>query len=288
MNKDPILISGIHRSGTTWLGKMLALDKSLDVLHEPFNLGSWSYQLDRKAKFWYTYLPEFDKDEAKRIMDKVFNRANSKLYSKRNLKYYFPFLRKGRILIKDPIASLSSEWIHKNYNTRNIIIVRHPMAFIQSILRVNWDFDFNDLLQQKKLMNELLFPFEDDFRHAQQKSLLHKGAILWKAIYTILWQFIQNNEGWVLVRHEDLSIDPINQFKQLFFALDLNWDQKVEEEINQYTKQGNEVKANGKVHQMKRDSKALATSWKENFSDEDVSYVMNMCSNTYNLYYPKP
>ena len=33
----PILVTGAHRSGTTWIGKMLALAPGIGYIHEPFS-----------------------------------------------------------------------------------------------------------------------------------------------------------------------------------------------------------------------------------------------------------
>src|SRR5690242_1511734 len=33
----PILVTGAHRSGSTWVGKMLALAPGIGYIHEPFN-----------------------------------------------------------------------------------------------------------------------------------------------------------------------------------------------------------------------------------------------------------
>jgi hypothetical protein len=33
----PILVTGAHRSGTTWVGRMLALVPGVEYIHEPFN-----------------------------------------------------------------------------------------------------------------------------------------------------------------------------------------------------------------------------------------------------------
>ena len=33
----PILVTGAHRSGTTWIGKMLALAPGVGYIHEPFS-----------------------------------------------------------------------------------------------------------------------------------------------------------------------------------------------------------------------------------------------------------
>ena len=36
-NNQPILIIGLHRSGTTWLAKMLSLPDEIRYVSEPFN-----------------------------------------------------------------------------------------------------------------------------------------------------------------------------------------------------------------------------------------------------------
>lgn len=38
MRKLPILITGAHRSGTTWLGKIVSLSNGVRYIHEPFNV----------------------------------------------------------------------------------------------------------------------------------------------------------------------------------------------------------------------------------------------------------
>ncbi len=37
MSGKPILVTGAHRSGTTWVGKMLALAPGVAYVHEPFS-----------------------------------------------------------------------------------------------------------------------------------------------------------------------------------------------------------------------------------------------------------
>ena len=37
MSDKPILVTGAHRSGTTWVGKMLALAPGVAYVHEPFS-----------------------------------------------------------------------------------------------------------------------------------------------------------------------------------------------------------------------------------------------------------
>ncbi|MBK8419704.1 sulfotransferase [Candidatus Villigracilis saccharophilus] len=59
MNKNnPILVSGAHRSGTTWVGRMLAANPQTAYISEPLNVlhrrGVYRAEVDR----WYTYITE--------------------------------------------------------------------------------------------------------------------------------------------------------------------------------------------------------------------------------------
>src|SRR5699024_11082686 len=80
------------------------------------------------------------------------------LKSKANIDY-FKFKYNPRIkkyLIKDPIACMSSEWLHNRFDMEVVIVIRHPAAFVASLKRLNWDFDLNELICQEELMQDHL------------------------------------------------------------------------------------------------------------------------------------
>ena len=106
MNK-PLLVSGLHRSGNTWLANMLALSGETSLIEEPFNIENSRYALDGLAKFWYTYATELNQKKAIDAYKKIIEMKSSKLFRKRSPLKWFPFLRYGRPLIKDLISSLS-------------------------------------------------------------------------------------------------------------------------------------------------------------------------------------
>ena len=62
---NPIFVTGAPRSGTTWVGKMLALSKKIGYIHEPFNtdhnIGRISKQFD--YRFQYIEIDEKSKYE---------------------------------------------------------------------------------------------------------------------------------------------------------------------------------------------------------------------------------
>ena len=53
-----ILVTGAHRSGTTWVGKMLAANDQIGYISEPLNVWHRSGVMRVPVKHWYTYICE--------------------------------------------------------------------------------------------------------------------------------------------------------------------------------------------------------------------------------------
>ena len=60
---NPILVTGTHRSGTTWVGKMLAADSSTAYISEPLNVLHRPGVLRAKVDHWYQYICEENEHE---------------------------------------------------------------------------------------------------------------------------------------------------------------------------------------------------------------------------------
>ena len=55
-NFPPILVTGAHRSGTTWVGKMLAADADTAYISEPMNVLHRPGVFRAPVKYWYTFI----------------------------------------------------------------------------------------------------------------------------------------------------------------------------------------------------------------------------------------
>ena len=55
-NKNPILLTGSHRSGSTWTGKMLAFSNEIAYIHEPFNLNHNPGIFKARFENWFPYI----------------------------------------------------------------------------------------------------------------------------------------------------------------------------------------------------------------------------------------
>jgi sulfotransferase family protein len=273
----PILVTGSHRSGTTWISQMLALASNALLIEEPFNLDSWAYKLDGLAKWWFTYVPGLPRAHAVTAFDKVLCGRTGKVFSRRAIQRYLPWTRYGRMIIKDPTACFSSDWLYENYRMEVLVIVRHPAAFAASLKRMNWTFSFQHLLQQERLMNDHLFPFRSEME-AGPKDVVEQAALLWKMIYHVLTGFAAKHPDWIIVTHESLSLNPVQGFKQLFERFGLEWSESTRREIEEYSSARNPTDpAPGVAHVLRRNSAENVGRWRTSLSRSEIQHIFDVC-----------
>ena len=59
LGHNPILVTGSHLSGTTWVGRMLTYPNAVGYIHEPFNVQDDIRRLNGTTapfRYWFTYL----------------------------------------------------------------------------------------------------------------------------------------------------------------------------------------------------------------------------------------
>lgn len=282
----PILVTGSHRSGTTWLANMLSLADGTLMAHEPFNIEPWAYSLGGLAEHWFAYAPGLPQDAALEAFGAVLGRRARKAFLKSQWQHWLPPLRRGRLVIKDPIAALSSEWLARNHDLEVVVVVRHPVAFAASLKRLGWRHPFGHFLGQGALMEEHLAPYRAEIEGAP-RDVVGQAALLWKCLYGTLFTYLARNPGWHVRKHEELSGDPVGGLRDLYGALGLEWTARVEDGVAKHTRSGNPASApRGRVHQLRRDSAASVSQWKHILTAGEVARVQEVTRPVSGLYYP--
>lgn len=296
MNK-PILVTGAHRSGTTWVGRMLSLSPKVGYIHEPFN------PLHRvmspgickaKFKYQYTYVTEENEseyfDDIRRVTEFRYNlflqlreviRKKEGIRTLANLYGGFlvnRYVHDARPLFKDPMALLSVDWLATRFDMDVVILIRHPAAFISSIKRMDWwePHDFSQFLKQPLLMRDHLNLFEDELNKCTENKfdVIDGGILLWKIFYLMVNKYQSNGNDYLYLRHEDLAQKPGEQFRVLFDRLKIDYTSKIEKEIVEHTRSSNPAEAPGSVmHLLKRDSAELARIWKSRLSKSEIERI---------------
>ena len=298
--QDPILVTGTHRSGTTWVGKMLAADGCTAYISEPLNVLHRPGVFRAKVKHWYQYICEENEREYlpafKDLLEfdyHLWEEVRS-LRSRRDflrmgrdfLIFYNGLMRGQRALLKDPFAVFSTPWFAKKLNCKVVITVRHPAAFASSLKRLNWPFEFQDLLNQPLLMRDHLGPYREEMESIQPDDVIGQSALLWKLIYSSVYTTRERNPGFIVVRHEDLSLDPLPGYRDLYTALGLEFNARVEKLIlNSSSSENPGELSRKKVHGVKLDSRANMHNWKKRLTVEEIDRIRQMTEKVSSLYY---
>ena len=297
----PILVTGAHRSGTTWVGKMLAADSDVAYISEPLNVLHRPGVFGAKVSRWYQYiceeneaefLPAFEGllDFDYHLWDEIRairSRRDFLRMGRDFLVFYNGSLRGQRALIKDPFAVFSLPWFAKRLNCKVVVTVRHPGAFASSLKRLGWKFDFNDLLDQPLLMRDHAGDFRDEMKSIAADDVIGQAALLWKIIYRSVHSTRERNPDFIAVRHEDLSLNPVDGFSGLYAKLGLDFTRRVERTILTSSSSENPSELpRGKTHSVRLDSRANVEGWKKRLSAEEIARIREITAGVASLFYP--
>ena len=297
---QPILVTGAHRSGTTWVGKMLAADASTAYISEPLNVLHRPGVFHRKVQCWYQYICDANESEYfpafQELLEFDYNLWDEirSLRSRRDflrmgrdfLVFYNGLMRGQRLLLKDPFAVFSTPWFARRLDCRVVITVRHPAAFASSLKRLSWAFDFQHLLSQSLLMRDHLEPFREEMQSTRPDDVIGQSALLWKLIYRSVHMNQELNRDFIIVRHEDVSRDPIPRYRALYQALGLDFTTRVEKTILNSSSSENPTElSRKKVHAVKLDSRSSIGNWKKRLTGEEIDRIREMTEGVSSFYY---
>jgi Sulfotransferase family len=286
----PILVTGSHRSGTTWVGRMLCLSHEAGYIHEPFNPNRRPGWSGTRIPCWFLYVDEHNEAHYRDVLEDVLAfrypiRLNlAELRGPVQLGTFALDLQKSlvhrlrgvRPLVKDPIALFSAEWLARTFDMDVVVMIRHPAAFIGSLKKLDWQFRFRGWLQQKELLRDLLHPYEQQMRHYWNNppDIIDQGVLLWNAMHHVIERYRERHPEWQFLRHEDVAAAPLDRFEQLYESFDLRFDGGVEERVARFSGAGNpgEV-ASWRRRAVRRDSAATATTWTERLTMEEVDRI---------------
>jgi len=259
---QPILVTGAHRSGTTWVGRILASSPGMAYLHEPFHLHHDLKLCAARFPYWFTYVCEENEAPYLQPIAEMLQTAQ------RDGSEAEQGSLDRRPLIKDPIAVFSAAWLASRFGTRNVVMIRHPAAFAGSLKEKGWTHPFAHFLQQPLLMREHLEPFAREIlRFArEERDVVDQAALLWKVIYATILRYRERHPDWIYLRHEDLSRDPVEGFRVVFDKVGLEFSAETERAIVTHS-------FASAAAGLRRDSRANVNTWKQRLTGPEIERV---------------
>jgi hypothetical protein len=291
----PILVTGMPRSGTTWVGHMLKAGGEVMYLSEPLNpLHPGMFRLRVTRPYCYIHQGN-EAPFAAAFADAAAARARplAELGSVREIRDIgrvgvrsFDFLRarlRGRrMLYKDPYAVFSAAWFADRLDCHVVLVVRRPAAVVGSLKRLGWRAPLVDMWRQNELRERWLTAFAGHFEAADtqtelRRDLIWSNATLWLVVYSVVAGYAETRRDFIVVRHEDLSRDPEGAFARLYDDLDLTYSARAAAGIRAATAPGNPREASPRhPHRVRLDSAANLDSWQRRLTPEEVERIRAM------------
>lgn len=282
------VVTGMHRSGTTWFGSLFSVLDDYAVLHEPFNYNHGIKNVPR----WYLDYDNLD--------DRYFVEQGLSSLLQGRAKFNRPFLRHARtksilkkilgtgaernykdslnsgvrnLILKDPfLIKMTPYLLSKGIPT--IVIVRHPAAIFQSLNRMGW-FGNMEFLPQCRAG---LPAYDSDF------GAEYYTARLWSELYSPVLKCHKSHlsEKLLILSHEDFFDDLVDGCAKISNLLGAGTSvDKMFAYVRRTSTADLVVPKGKKVHSLARNSKALAGSWRSEVCMDSLSVFENECGELY-------
>jgi len=282
----PLLVTGLPRSGTSWVGKMLEASGEVVYVNEPLNPqhppGLSPGVLDAEVTHRYQYicaenerpwLPAFRDTLRLRYRPLAELHRNRGLYDlARMAKYSRSFtvgrLRGRRAMLDDPWALVSVPWLVERMDCEAVVLVRRPAAVAGR--------------------------YAGELRALRESpDWIARIALLWNAMYDHVAGLPDRLPAVSIVRYEDLAADPVTGFRELYARLGLTWTGRVEAHVVTTTTAADSARVFGwnwrgglsRTGYRPMDSRQSLTSYRQLLSPDEVSRIEDLTAEVTQRFY---
>ena len=299
MSDKPILVTGAHRSGTTWVGKMLALAPSVAYIHEPFSPRTAAGLSPAGFDRYFTVVTSENEARYRPGLEQTIRfryGLGAQLRSLRGgrdlariprdlVRVERARLSGARPLVKDPIALLSAEWLAETFEMDVVVLIRHPAAFAASLKRLGWKHSFANFIQEGRVP-EVVRPYEAEIRQQAERpgEILAQAVLLWRLLYNAVDGYRERHPDWAFVRHEDASAEPVATFERLYAQLGLDLTPAAKEAIARASAPDNPAEL-ATPYAVELDSAASIGRWREDLTAEEVETLRERTRDVWPRFY---
>lgn len=264
VQRRPLLVTGVPRSGTTWLARLLATAPGTALAgREPMNPRGRQYALGGTLDGW-TRLREPTPGQVRRLRA-AYRGLNPWVYSRYGTRQYAAALPGTRLVVKDPCALLAIAPVAEITGAVPVLVYRHPGAVLASFRRMGW----RPRTDEVRALLPDLAPSDDPAAEL---------AGFWAALHTAALEDLRQVPGALVVSHAELAHSGAAGGARLFASLGLRPSARTAAEL---TKQGSRVKvAAGQLHDFDRAPAAVAEAWRKELPASDLDTVERIAGPT--------
>ena len=260
-----VVVSGLPRSGTSWIAKSLSLAPGVAYYFEPDSVLSEDY--------WNVYLASGASHSVlEQHLDDAFSGRVHTGYviAEQGIREMLNVMRADTVLVKWVKLVLCLDWVAERFPDMTIVqTIRHPVPVALSWRQRDWSpgDQLKGLLSQPALMEGPLRQYADIMQQAE--TFWHQMGAFWGAIS--LLQLRQHRPGWVLREHEWYCMDPVERVRGLVNQVGLQWTDEMSNFIS-----GENRRAKGPGYGHNRDPRTEVHKWEKHISRTELDELENV------------
>ena len=277
MAGEPILVSGMPRSGNTWLARLLATATGTALTgREPMNPRGRQYALAHTLPGWASVQTLTRRQS--RALRSCYRGLNPMVYSRYGRRQWAAPLPGTRTIVKDPFAMLSLPAVVGATGARAVLVYRHPGAALTSYRRMGWQPDLEELqpvIEERRRLGLDPVAITDLPGVGEASEPLAMG-LFWAALYRIALNDAARVPGLIVVSHPEIAGGGIAAGRRLLGELDLTFTAESAAEL---AREPGIVDASvsrvesSNLHNFDRDPGQVASSWRRLLEPSEVEEI---------------
>ena len=273
----PILVTGVPRSGTTWLARLLAQSPGTALAgREPMNPRGQQYALGKTLDGW-ARLDELTRRQ-RFLLRSAYRGWNPFVYSRFGMRQWTGPLPGTRMVVKDPYAMLSMPAVVRATGATPVLIYRHPGAILASYRRVKWQPRLDELARIVSTAS-VVEPALDlpEIPAPGATSPAEEMGVFWSVLHEFALADAATCHA-LVVSHTELATGGVEAGRVLATHLGLEWSSAMTAELSRESS-GRAVDS-AQLHNFDRAPAAVAEEWRSKLADGETELVERVSAET--------
>lgn len=271
----PVLVTGMPRSGTTWLARLLASAPGTAMTgREPMNPHRRQYALAGTLRGWTELAAPSPRQE--RALRRAYRGRTPFVFGRYGRRQWAAPAPWTRVIVKDPYAMLSIATVARVTSASTVLVFRHPAAALVSYRRMGWQPSLDEVraVQHAHTRNHSGTSAALPVPAAGELDQAETIARFWSALYEIALDHAAESGDLVIVSHEELSGTGAPAARCLFDRLGLRWSDEAAAEMARESAAARAAEHQTReLHQLDRAPMAVATAWRDQLDPHDLDIV---------------
>lgn len=259
---SPILVTGVPRSGTTWVARTIANAQGVSLPgREPMNPRGRQHGLAGTLEGW-TRLTQATPEQANALRA-CYRGWDPRAFSQYGTRRWAAPLPWTRVIVKDPFAVLSIKAVTAVTAAVPVVVYRHPAAVLASYRRMGWSADYAEVAALPEFPDLAGRPYEPGLDDVDAM------AEFWRFCYLAALADLDDVSGAQIVAHSELAGGGSAAIRSFAASLGLTMPPDVANPrapgIGQTSK--------STLHNFNRDPSGVADDWRNQVSDTEVERI---------------